>query len=162
MNNWKTAARQALISGTSASLLSALVLALRGKAENDAPAGPLNGPSQWLFGRQAAYQRSPSVRYTLTGFLIHQLTATGWALLHERLFGRDKALQTPAQRLGSAAATAVVANIVDYKLTPKRLQPGFEAQLSKKSLVAVYAAFAIGLAVYGMTERSRQKTPPTP
>jgi hypothetical protein len=160
MNDWKTAARQAAISGTAASLLSTVVLALAGKLERNAPAGPINGPSQWLFGRQAAYRRSPSLRYTLTGFLIHHAMATGWALLHERLFGTNKQAQTPARRLRNAATTAAVANFVDYKLTPRRLQPGFEAQLSKKSLLAVYAAFAIGLTVYELTRRSRRTTPP--
>jgi hypothetical protein len=101
----------------------------------------------WLFGRRAAYRRDPSVRHTLTGLAIHHATATGWALLHERIWGQQKAEQTPAQRLARAAVTAAVANFVDYKLTPKRLQPGFEAQLSKTSLVVAYAAFAAGLAV---------------
>jgi hypothetical protein len=159
MNDWKTSARQAVISGTAASLLSTAVLALTGKLERNAPAGPINGPSQWLFGRQAAYRRSASLRHTLTGFLIHHAMATGWAVLHERLFGRHKATQTPTRRLGSAIATAAVANFVDYRLTPRRLQPGFEAQLSKKSLLAVYAAFAVGLTVYELTQRRRQTTP---
>mgnify|MGYP006154148737 CR=1 FL=1 len=51
------------------------------------------------------------------------------------------------------------ANFVDYKLTPRRLQPGFEAQLSKKSLFLVYAAFAVGLTVYDMTKRGRRTMP---
>jgi hypothetical protein len=46
---------------------------------------------------------------------------------------------------------------VDYKLTPRRLQPGFEAQLSKKSLVYVYAAFAIGLAIGARITARRAK-----
>jgi hypothetical protein len=158
MNDWKQAARQALVSGTAASLLSTAVMALAGKRENNAPAGPINGPSQWLFGRQAAYRRSASLRHTLTGFLIHHTMAVGWALLHERVFGRGKQVQTTGRRLRNAAVTAVVANVVDYKLTPQRLQPGFEAQLSKKSLLAVYAAFAVGLTVYDLAKRRR--TPP--
>jgi hypothetical protein len=158
MNTWNKSAKQALISGAAASLLSAAVLAIAGKVENDAPAGPLNGPSQWIFGRKAAYRRHASLRHTLTGLLIHHVTATGWALLHERLFGRDKPGQSPATRLARAAATAAVANVVDYQLTPKRLQPGFEAQLSKKSLFVVYAAVAVGLAVSELHSRRRQKT----
>jgi hypothetical protein len=157
MDEWKRAGSRALRSGAAASLLSAVALVLGGLIENRAAAGPLNGPSQWVFGRWAAYLRRPSVRHTLTGILIHHLSATGWALLHERFLGRGKVAQTPAQRIGRAAATAVVANIVDFKLTPKRLTPGFEHQLSRKSLFFVYAAFAVGLAIWGasMTERRR-------
>jgi hypothetical protein len=145
-NTWTDAARRAAGSGAAASLLSAAVLAICGHVENRAPAGPLNGPSQWIFGRRAAYRRDPTLRHTLTGYAIHHATATGWALLHERIWGARKSQQSVAQRLGRAAVTAAVANFVDYRLTPQRLQPGFEAQLSKKSLVLVYAAFAVGLA----------------
>ncbi len=159
MNEWKRAARQALVSGTAASLLSTAALAITGKVERNAPAGPINGPSQWLFGRQAAYRRSASLRHTLTGFLIHHAMATGWALLHERVFGQRKAPLTAARALRNAAVTAIVANFVDYKLTPKRLQPGFEAQLSKKSMLAVYTAFAVGLAVYDFTKRGSRTSP---
>jgi hypothetical protein len=161
MDTWKDAAKRALMSGAAASLLSAAVLAIAGKLENGAPAGPLNGPSQWIYGRKAAYQRRPSLRHTLTGFLIHHISATGWALLHERLFGRDKPAQSANTRLKRAAMTAAVANVVDYQLTPKRLQPGFEAQLSRKSLFVVYAAVALGLAVSEHRKRKRQTTPRT-
>lgn len=153
---WKRATKQALVSGTAASLLSTAIMALAGKLERNAPAGPLNGPSQWVFGRKAARHRSFDRRYTITGFLIHHLTATGWALLHERVFGRDKARQSPARRLRNAAITATVANVVDYKLTPRRLQPGFDAQLSRKSMLAIYAAVAVGLTVYDVTRRNRR------
>lgn len=156
MNDWKHSVRQALVSGTAASVLSTIVMTVAGKVERNAPAGPLNGPSQWVHGRQAAYRRSPSLRHTLTGFLIHHLSATGWALLHERVFGRHKATQTGLQRLRNAAITATAANFVDYKLTPKRLQPGFEAQLSRKSLFAIYAAVAIGLTMYDVAQRGRR------
>jgi hypothetical protein len=153
MTTWNESGRRALASGAAASLLSAAVLAVCGKMENGSAAGPLNGPSQWLFGRRAAYRRDPSLRHTLTGLAIHHATATGWALLHERIWGARKVDQTPAQRLARAAVTAAVANFVDYKLTPQRLQPGFEAQLSKISLAFAYGAFAVGLALVIGTRR---------
>jgi hypothetical protein len=159
MNDWKTSLRQAVVSGAASSLLSAAVMALLGKAERGSAAGPINGPSQWIYGRSAAHRRDATLRHTLTGFLIHHVTATGWALLHERVFGARKASQTPTQRLRNAAITAAAANFVDYKLTPRRLQPGFDAQLSRKSLFAVYVAFAVGLTVYEHTRRRRQRVP---
>ena len=156
MSEWKRIARSAAVSGAAGSLLSAAVLALCGHIENRSAAGPLNGPSQWVFGRGAAHRRAPTLRHTLTGLLIHHATATGWALLHERFFGEDKARQSRGRRLARAAVTAGVANFVDFRLTPRRLQPGFEVQLSKTSLLAVYAAFALGLAV--VTGGARQGT----
>lgn len=146
-NPWRRAARKALVSGAAASALSTVALAACGRREQGSAAGPNNGPSQWVYGRGAAYRRGASLRYTLVGFLVHHLSATGWALLHERVFNNRPRPQTPGERLARAAATAAVANVVDFRLTPKRLRPGFEVQLSKKSLLIVYAAFAVGLAL---------------
>jgi hypothetical protein len=138
---WRRAARDALVSGAVASLASAAALALFGRLENGKPAGPLNGPSQWLFGRAAARRSEPSARHTLVGFLIHHLSASAWALLHEKLFGARR-----GTALRDAAVTAAVACFVDYKLAPRRLQPGFDAHLTRPSMLLVYAAFAAGLA----------------
>jgi hypothetical protein len=87
-------------------VLSAAVLAACGQIENRRPAGPINGPSQWVHGCAAASVRKPSLRHTLTGFVIHHVTATA----------------------GPCSTSASV-------------------QLTRKSLLAVYAAFAIGLAL---------------
>jgi hypothetical protein len=162
MHDWKTAARHAARSGAVASLLSAATLALCGYLENRAPAGPLNGPSQWIFGRRAAWRRKATLRHTLTGYLIHHASATGWALLHERVFGADKARQSFPRRITRAAVTAGIANVVDYRLTPKRLQPGFEAQLSKRSLFVVYATFALGLALIASRDGLRRRNARSP
>jgi hypothetical protein len=154
MGDAKDQYRHGLYSGAVASVLSTALLALCGQIENGRPAGPVNGPSQWIFGRWAARVRKPSLRHTLTGFLVHHAMATGWAVLHERIFGKHKAQQSFPARLGRAALTSAVANFVDFQLTPKRLRPGFETQLSRKSLFAVYAAFAIGLALVAPRERT--------
>ncbi len=160
MTSWSQAARQALYSGAAASLFSAAVLAVCGKLENDSAAGPVNGPSQWIHGRWAAHVREPSVRHTVIGFIIHHVMATGWALLHEKIFGHRKGEQPFGRRLGAATATAATANFVDYKMTPKRLQPGFETQLSRTSLFLVYAAFAAGLTLYVGAAARRGKARP--
>jgi hypothetical protein len=117
---------------------------------------------QALASGAAASLRRPSLRHTVTGFLIHHTMATGWALLHERAFGARKSVQTFPARLGRAAVTAAVANFVDYRLTPQRLQPGFERQLSRTSLVTVYAAFAIGLALVVRPRRAPARPSPPP
>jgi hypothetical protein len=125
-----------------ASLFSAAALALLGKLESGAAASPLNGPSQWLWGRSAKHERASTARHTLAGFLIHHVSASGWAVLHEKLFGGRA--RSPWR---DAAITAAIASFVDYRVAPKRLQPGFEAHLARPSLLLVYAAFAAGLAV---------------
>lgn len=147
MNDWKPAVKQAVVSGAAASLLSTITLALCGHAENSRPAGPVNGPSQWVYGRRAAYVRRASLRHTLVGFFVHHLMSMGWALVHERLFGQGKHNHSLAKRVARGAVTAAVANLVDFQVAPTRLRPGFEVQLSRKALFLVYAAFAVGLTV---------------
>jgi hypothetical protein len=67
-------------------------------------------------------------------------------MLFERVFGRKLERTGPAAALAAAAATTAAACFTDYRLTPHRLQPGFEQHLSRTSLAAVYGAFALGLA----------------
>jgi hypothetical protein len=51
-------------------------------------------------------------------------------------------------RFAAAALTAGFACWVDFRIARGRLQPGFEKQLSRRSLLLVYAAFAVGLAIW--------------
>jgi len=157
--DWATAARRALVSGSVASILSTAVLAACGRLENGAAAGPLNGPSQWIWGRWAAHVRRPSLRHTLTGYVVHHLCSCSWAVLHERCRGRDERPQTA---IAKAVATAALASFVDYQLTPKRLRPGFETQLSTSSLLGVYAAFAVGLAIVRHSTRPASSSAQVP
>jgi hypothetical protein len=145
--NWREAFNRALISGSTASVLSAAALAVCGKIENGAAAGPQNGPSQWVWGERAAYRRDASLRYTGVGYGIHHLSSVFWATFHEKHVARLVRDKPFATRLAAAGCTALVANFVDFQLTPRRLKPGFEKQLNRKSLFVVYAAFALGLAL---------------
>ena len=146
---------RALVSGSAGSLLSTLALAASGWRELGDPYAPLNGPSQWLFGRHAALKDGASIKHTLSGFVIHHAMSVFWAFFFERFRGRHSAKVTDA--LLPAAATSAVACFVDYRLTPKRLTPGFERRLSRKSLALVYAAFAVGLAVASVFQSRDQR-----
>jgi hypothetical protein len=145
----------AILSGSSASLASAGALAIYSKLETGSAAAGMNGPSQWVWGVRAAKTNRPSLKHTAIGYVIHHGTSIFWALLYERLLGRRartrrlSALQIAAE----AAATAAGAYVVDYKLTPRRFQPGFEQHVSARAMLATYAAFAAGLAVVTMLRR---------
>jgi hypothetical protein len=145
---------RAIVSGAAGSLLSTLALAGCGWRELGDPYAPLNGPSQWLFGRQAALKSGASLKYTLSGYLIHHAMSVFWALVFERIRARGSA--APSALL-PAATTSAVACFVDYQLTPKRLTPGFERRLSRKSLAVVYVAFAIGLAAGAVLQAKRRR-----
>jgi hypothetical protein len=124
-------------------VLSALALAVLGKLERGRPAAPINAVSHWLWGRQAFRHDAPRIRYTATGYLIHHAMSIFWGTLHQKAFARTD------KPLCAATATAALACLVDYTVTPKRLRPGFEAKLSAASLGLVYLAFAAGLALTG-------------
>ncbi len=136
----------ALVSGTVASLVSSLALGVRGRREVSSAATPLNGPSQWVLGTHAPYRDGFSLKYTALGYAIHHLASVFWALFYEAARRR-----LPAHALAAdatlAAGVAATASVVDFTITPRRLRPGFEKRLSTGSLVAVYVAFAAGLAL---------------
>lgn len=146
MENWNMALQRGLVSGTTASLLSTVALAALGKKEAGSAFAPTNAVSHWIYGDKAARHTGPSMRYTVPGYLIHHVSATFWSVLFERFAGRYLDRSTPAGSLAAAAATSAFACFADYKLTPRRLQPGYEKHLSKPSLAIVYAGFALGLA----------------
>ena len=142
MRSWSDAARAAIASGTVASLASTLVLCAAGRRELRDGATPLNGPSQWVWGTGAPHVDGPDTRHTAVGYAVHHLAATFWALLYEKL--------RPARRpLAAAAATAAVAYVVDFKVVPERLSPGFERRISRRAVAWSYVAFAVGLALCG-------------
>ncbi len=149
---WPQAVARALLSGTTAALLSSLALAATGRRETGSALAPMNAVSHWVWGRRATRHDDASVRYTLTGFLTHHLASIFWATVFERLFGRRV---QPAAQLASGAAIAALAATVDYTITPKRFTPGYETRLSTSSLVAVYAAFGVGLALIGIVRDAR-------
>ena len=153
---WKKAARRGVFSGTLAGLASAAVLAVCGQIENRRAASALNGPSQWLWGERAAHERRATLRHTVPGMMIHHLTSIGWATLHEHRFDASAQRKSALRHGIEAAGTTALAYFVDYHLTPKRLQPGFEKHLGKTSFFAVYASFGAGLALATLL-RSRRK-----
>lgn len=147
MKTWKQAFKDAIFAGSFASLTSLAAMALRSRSENGTVWAALNAPSHWVWGEPALQQDGPSLRYTAAGLLIHHLSAGFWAVLHEKALGDSERRKGIPALLRDAALTTAVAALVDLRVVPKRLTPGFERRLSSPSLKGVYALFALGLAV---------------
>lgn len=139
--------REALISGSVASVVSAGALLLAGRQEPQRPAAPLNAISHWLWGDCALREDGPTLRHTATGYAIHHAASLFWAALHAWCWGHRPLAKQPLPALSGAAVAAAVACFVDLRLTPHRLTPGFEHRLSRPALAGVYASFAVGLAL---------------
>jgi hypothetical protein len=157
--NWSSVFRKGLVSGTIASIASAIVLSLRGKAELGKSAAPVNGPSQWIWGLHAPYQDRFTLRYTIVGYGIHHAASVFWAIWYEKLRQQFLPAKTTTAVLAPAIATAAAAYTVDFHCTPKRLTPGFERRLSQRSLLMVYGAFALGLAATALTDLHSSSRP---
>jgi hypothetical protein len=142
----------AALSGSAASAASSAVLALAGSVENDSAAAPTNATSHWLWGREAYRKNGFSLRHTLAGYAIHHSMSVFWALVYEAVLGPQR-LKPVGSVVGNAVLVSAAACLIDYTVTPKRLTPGFEARLSRKSMALVYAAFAAGLAAATLARR---------
>jgi hypothetical protein len=153
------AARRALVTGSTASISSAVALSICSRIDEGSYAGGLNGPSQWLWGEAEAYTREASLRHTLVGYGIHHLTSLFWGALYERMFGEPIGRKTPLRRCTEAAVSSAGAYVVDYYLTPPRLRPGFKKHVRTRSMFVIYGAFALGLAAVSII-RDRRATEP--
>ena len=157
MKDWKVASRDGAQAGTIASLLSAGVLAEASRREAGSPFACVNATSHWIWGDQAARHQTPSLRHSVTGYLIHHAASCFWGILYERAVG-DWTDRLPAAAKVAAGLTAAgVACLVDYRLVPHRLSPGFELRLSRRSIAAGYLAFGLGLALAGMGRGEQQE-----
>lgn len=136
-----------IASGGLAGGLSFIMLALRGRQEHGSALAPINAPSHWVHGKEALSQEGASWRYTGLGTAIHHASALMWAFMFSKLIHGRHIEQSPGRLMASAAAMTGAAAVVDFKLVPERLTPGFEHHLSRKSLVMIYGAFALGLAL---------------
>jgi len=155
MSDWNTSLQRGLIGGAASSVVSTAALALLGRSEAGSAYAPTNAVSHWIWGDEAAEHDGFSLKYTITGYLIHHASSTFWSVLFEKLVGEKLDRKDVRVTLAASAATSAIACFADYKMTPQRLKPGYEKRLSKKSLAGVYAAFAVGLALGAIALRKR-------
>jgi hypothetical protein len=157
--SWRAAATGALVSGSAAAVASTAALAALGRRETGSAFAPTNATSRWVHGDDAALHDEPDARHTLVGYAIHHMASLFWATIYERWFGDARDRGEVGTALGGGALVAGIACFVDYQLTPRRLQPGYELRLSRPALAIVYGAFAAGLAASLALRRTRSPGP---
>ncbi|BEU94696.1 hypothetical protein ACDW_04010 [Acidovorax sp. DW039] len=151
-----SAALQAATAGTCASVLSAAVLLLAGRREAGSAAAPLNAVSHWYWGDEALGQQQTDVQHTVVGYLTHHAASVFWAALLSAFLQREPREVSLRKVMVSSAVTSALACAVDFKMTPKRLTPGFEHRLSRKTLGGTYLLFAVGLAIGSLLIRAKR------
>jgi hypothetical protein len=157
--NWKlklspSAGRDSARKAGIAALVTTATVALCGKLENGDAIQPINDISHIVFGDEAFAQHGASLRYTGTGLSMTKSLTASWAVLHEVLFGEYQDEGNVPVSLAGGAAVAAFAYLIDYHVVPKRLTPGFEEHLSKRSLLAIYVVLGLTLGLGGLKRKS--------
>lgn len=150
--------RNLLWTGTAATLLSMSTAAARSRVENRRADTAFNAQSHIVWGGRPPGDPGPHRRNTAVGATLHVGAGFFWAGVFETLFGRW-GRRSDVHAAAGAAATALAAYVIDYKLVPARIRPGFEYHLSRHSLHCIYAALAAGLALGAMCTRRREQAP---
>jgi hypothetical protein len=143
----------ALVTGTAASVVSTAALALLARGEGKSAFQPTNATSHWLHGDSAALHREPDAAHTLIGYATHHASALFWAVPFEAWLAA-RPPRTTAGLMRDACAMSAIAAAIDYGVTPKRLTPGWELVLSKRSMAATFGAMALGLAAGALLARA--------
>lgn len=111
----------------------------------------VNAISHIFFDKQAMGQAKFSAKYTLSGLLLNFGAMLGWAAVAEASF---VFLKLPAREFVTSTMVAIVvsvmAYVVDFHVVPKRLTPGFEIVVSKRSLLIIYVGLALAFFVGAM------------
>ena len=144
---------RAAITSVVASAATAAALMLLGHRERRGALAPLNATSHWLHGNRGAAPRHADLAHTGVGFVTHHLATAFWSLVLEKFLGSRK---RPLSQLALAGTlTATLAAAFDYIVIPRRLSPGWELALTRKSMASAFMAMAAGLALGAAAARMR-------
>ncbi|HLS69319.1 MAG TPA: hypothetical protein VK035_08245 [Kiloniellales bacterium] len=144
-----TLLRYALFCGAGAALASSAATMISARLEGRSHWAPVNATSHWLWGGEAGTHDEADLPHTAVG----GATNIGASFFWGGLFGAflsSRPPRTPAGMLRDASVVGALAGLVDYGLVPKRLTPGWELALSKRSVVITMAAMSVGLAGGGL------------
>lgn len=155
MKGWQQSVKDAIIPGLIAGATTSLTAAARGRADSGSAIAPINATSHVFWGDRAAAVREPTLRHTLTGYLINSGAAVFWAAVLEKLFGETVERRGLPLALLGGASVAGLAYVTDYHLVPRRLTPGYEKRVSGRSLFVIYGVLALSLGAGALLVRKR-------
>ena len=142
-----------LWSGAIGSFASALAAGGSARAEGRGALQPLNATSHWLHGERAGRVRRFDAAHTGVGLATRIASALFWAVPYS-LWLQRKSERSAEEIIVGGAATAAMAATVDYLAMPRRLTPGWELALSRRSIGITFVGLALGLAGGALLARS--------
>ena len=150
---WNDALRGAAVSGAIAAGTTAATVAIAGARDSGSAVAPINATSHIAWGESAGSVEAVDARHTLMGAALHLGACVFWASFYEKLFGRAADRGDVATGLLGGGLVAAAAYVTDYHVVPKRLTPGWEARVARRSLFAVYTVLALSLPLRGLLRR---------
>ena len=145
---------RAIASGSLAGLATTATVALCGARQAGSAAAPINATSHVLWGDEARSANAVDVKHTVSGLLINTGAGVFWSLVHELALRRSRN-RGRATAAATGAAVAALAYVVDYHLIPRRLTPGWELRLPRRSVALGFVALGAALAVAGFCRARR-------
>lgn len=142
-----------LITGLAGAAATTAGIAALGQAKEGSPWTPFNAISHMLFGDQAVDVEGFAPRETLSGLGLNVSALGVWGGIYEKLAGH---VEFPAS-LGAGAAASALIWLIDYKVVPERLRPGFEKRLGPESVAANYALLALVLGLSPLWKRREER-----
>lgn len=137
--------RLAVFCGVGAATCTLSALTLLARAEDKSPLRPLNATSHVFAGPAAGVEEDARPLLTGAGVAINIAASFFWGSITAALLASQER-PSKAKSIAAAAAVTGLAGLVDYGLVPKRLTPGWELALRKRSVVTAMAAMGLGLA----------------
>jgi hypothetical protein len=154
MKDWKAASKDSLVPGLLAGAAVSAAAAACGRREKRSALAPINAPSHVVWGDQAAaVEQHLTGRHTGLGLAVAAASTLFWAALYQKLFGAAVERRGPGTALLAGVATAGIAYVTDYHVMPRRLTPGYEKQLSNRSLFMVFGTLALSLGAGALLQR---------
>jgi hypothetical protein len=141
----KRSLRNCLFSAIGGGVVSHATVALRSRAEQGRADLPMHAVSHMVWGDPPQAHQGKHAYNEAMGTALHHGACVFWAVMFESLFGK-RAERSTSSALVGGATTAAAAYIIDYHVVADRLNPGFHAHLSPRSVFLVYAGLAVGLA----------------
>lgn len=134
------------LAGSTATVVSILVLGLLAMAQGMPFWMPLNATSHGLHGAAAAQVQALDLGHTAIGAVIHAGACFFWAAVAVLML-RGVRQRRPALAWLAGLGAAALAAVVDYGLLPARLTPGWELVLPATAVAAGFAALGAGIAL---------------
>jgi hypothetical protein len=136
-----------VLSTVTTSCAVAGMAAWRGHVEGITAWRPVNAISHIVWGPAAGSQRGVTLRYTGFGLLLNGVACAFWSWLYERCRQVTSEPRSVSSDAFDAVGISALAYVTDYHVVPRRLTPGFELSLSRRSFPWLYGALAIGLMI---------------